>query len=235
VQHTGGKLFRVLLSGQPTEWLVGGTGDQGRKDENDHMERFVMELKKQSGSPTIRQQPTTKRATKRATRQATQRGMTLIELMIAMVVLLIGVVGSMALIAYSIGGNSRSKQQSNATVVAQMLAEKISSQKATLSNNLTVNDCVGTANIVSTAAGGGALTSSGDVDMTQAAVANYQMYFTDCGTNGRQMTYDVRWTITQPTPYTKLVVVTAKMKGAGTDSKVFSLPVSIRTIVGQGT
>src|SRR5258708_17485189 len=183
------------------------------------MERFIMELKKQSGSRTMRR----------------QRGMTLIELMIAMVVLLIGVVASMALIAYSIGGNGRSKQQSNATVVAQMLAEKISSQKATLSNNLTVNDCVGTANTVYTAAGGGALTSSGDVDLTQAAVTGYQMYFTDCGTSGRQMTYDVRWTITQPTPYTKLVVVTAKRKAAGTDSKVFSLPVSIRSIVGQGT
>jgi hypothetical protein len=61
------------------------------------------------------------------------------------------------------------------------------------------------------------------------------MYFTDCGTNGRQMVYDVRWTITQPTTYTKLVIVSAKMKGAGTDVKMFSLPSTIRTLVGQGT
>lgn len=161
--------------------------------------------------------------------------MTLIELMIAMVVLLVGIVGSMALIAYAIGGNGRSRQQSNATVVAQMLSEKISSQKASLSSDLTVYDCVGTANTVHTAAGGGALTTSGDVDMTAAAVSGYQMYYTDCGTAGRQMIYDVRWTITQPTTYTKLVVVTAKMRGAGTDVKVFSLPVSVRTVVGQGT
>jgi Tfp pilus assembly protein PilV len=159
----------------------------------------------------------------------------LIELMIAMVVLLVGVMASMALIAYSIGGNNRSKQQSNSIVVAQMLSEKISSQKATLSNSLTVTDCTGTSNTVNTAAGGGALNSSGDVDLSQAVVTGYQMYFTDCGTSGRQMIYDVRWTITQPTNYTKLVVVTAKMKGAGTDSKVFSLPVTIRTLVGQGT
>ena len=74
--------------------------------------------------------------------------MTLIELMIAMVVLMVGVVGSMALIAYAIGGNGRSKQQSNSVVVAQMLTEKISSQKATLSNNLTVTDCIGTSSTV---------------------------------------------------------------------------------------
>lgn len=161
--------------------------------------------------------------------------MSLIELMIALVVLLIGVMGSMALIAYAIGGNSRSRQQSNATVVAQMLSEKIASQKAVLSQSLTVSDCVGTSSTVATGAGGGALTGSGDVDFTQAAVTGYQMYYTDCGTNGRQVSYDVRWTITQPTTYTKLVVVSAKMKNAGTDSKVFSMPVTIRTIVGQGT
>jgi prepilin-type N-terminal cleavage/methylation domain-containing protein len=183
------------------------------------MERFIMELMEKK--------------TKRAFRK--ERGMTLIELMIAMVVLLVGIVGSMALIAYAIGGNGRSRQESNATVVAQMLAEKISSQKASLSNNLTVYDCLGTANTVYTAVGGGALTSGGDVDMTQAAVTGYQMYYTDCGTSGRQMIYDVRWTITQPTTYTKLVIVTAKMKGAGTDLKHFSLPVSVRSLIGQGT
>ena len=116
-----------------------------------------------------------------------------------------------------------------------MLTEKISSQKATLSNNLTVTDCAGNSSTVFTAAGGPALNSAGEEDFTQAAVTGYQMYFTDCGTSGRQMVYDVRWTITQPTTYTKLVVVSAKMNKAGTDSKVFSLPVTIRTLVGQGT
>jgi Tfp pilus assembly protein PilV len=168
-------------------------------------------------------------------RMRRERGMTLIAILAAIVVLMVGVIGSMALIAYSIGGNNRSKQQSNSVVVAQMLSEKISSQKASLSNGLTVNDCTGTSSAVSTAAGGGSLTSSGDVDFTQPAVAGYQMYFTDCGTNGRQMVYDVRWTITQPTTYTKLVIVSAKMKGAGTDVKMFSLPSTIRTLVGQGT
>src|SRR6201984_1421333 len=116
------------------------------------MERYRMELTMRPHNP----------------HHGKQRGMTLIELMIAMVVLLVGVVGSMALIAYAMGGNGRSKQQSNATVIAQMITEKISSQRASLSNNLTVVDCVGNSNTVNTGAGGGALTSSGAVDFTQA-------------------------------------------------------------------
>lgn len=166
-----------------------------------------------------------------------QRGMTLIELMIAMVVLLVGVVGSMGLIAYAIGGNGRSKQQSNATAVAQMMVEKISSQKATLTNSLTVTDCAGTSSTVQTAVGGQALNSSGEEDFTGTAVTGYQMYFTDCGTNGRLMIYDVRWTITQPTTYTKLLVVSAQLKNAAgtTNPTMYSLPVTIRTLIGQGT
>jgi prepilin-type N-terminal cleavage/methylation domain-containing protein len=183
------------------------------------MERFNMELKHLKYKKALRN----------------ERGMSLIELMIAMVVLLVGIVGSMALIAYAIGGNGRSRQQSNATVIAQMVSEKISSQKASLANSLAITDCTGTSTTVQTVAGGGALTSSGDVDMTQAAVTGYQMYYTDCGTSNRQMIYDVRWTITQPSTYTKMVIVTAKMKGAGTDLKRFSLPVSVRSLVGQGT
>jgi prepilin-type N-terminal cleavage/methylation domain-containing protein len=164
-----------------------------------------------------------------------QRGMTLVELMIAMIVLLVGVVGSMALVAYAIGGNGRSRQQSNSTAIGQMLTEKIASVKASTNPTLTVIDCTGTSFTVSTTAGGSALTSSGDVDYTQAAVTNYQMLFTDCGTSGRQVTYDVRWNIQQPTPYVKFLTVSAHVKGAGNDPKYWSLPVTVRTLVGQGT
>jgi type IV pilus assembly protein PilV len=173
------------------------------------------------------------RKNKRAFRN--QGGMSLIELMIAMVVLLVGIIGSMSLIAYAISGNGRSRQQSNSTVISQMVAEKISSQKASLSNNLTITDCAGTSTTVYTAAGGAPLTSAGDADYTQGAVTGYQMYYTDCGTNGRLMIYDVRWNITQPTAYVKLITVSTKMKNAGSNARVYALPVTIRTLVGQGT
>lgn len=163
-----------------------------------------------------------------------ERGMTLIELMIALVVLLVGVVGCMSLVALSMGGDFRSRQQSNSTSVSQMITEKISSVKASTSPTLTVTDCVGNSFTVNTAPGGAPLTG-GAVDYTQARVAGYFMLYTDCGTNGRQMTYDVRWNVVQTTPYVKFLVVSAKMQTAGTDIRMFALPVTVRTLIGQGT
>jgi Tfp pilus assembly protein PilV len=162
-------------------------------------------------------------------------GMSLIELMIALVVLMVGVVGSMSLIGLSIGGNGRSKQQSNSTAIAQMMVEKISSVKASISPTLTITDCAGNSTTIATAAGGSALTSAGVVDFTQSAVSSYQVLYTDCATGGMQFTYDARWNITQPTPYTKFVVVSVQKQNAGNNAKFFSLPVTIRTLVGQGT
>lgn len=162
--------------------------------------------------------------------------MSLIELMIAMVVLLVGLVGSMALVAVSIGNDNRSRQQGNATIVAQLITEKISSVKASTSPLLTVTDCTGNNfNVSTTAPGGSPLTAAGDVDFTQAPVANYQGLYTDCGTAGRQFTYDVRWNIQQPTPNVKILVVSAKKQNVSTDLRYFSFPVTIRTLIGQGT
>jgi prepilin-type N-terminal cleavage/methylation domain-containing protein len=164
------------------------------------------------------------------------QGMSLIELMIAMFVLLVGIVGNIALVALAAGGNGRSRQQSNSTAIAQMVTEKISSVKASTSPNLTITDCTGASFTISTTApGGGGLTSSGDIDYTQAAVANYQMLYTDCASSGMAVTYDVRWNITQPTTYTKFVTVSAKRQGSATDPRYFALPVTVRSLIGQGT
>lgn len=168
-----------------------------------------------------------------------ERGMSLVELMIAMVVLMVGLVGSLALVATAVGNNGRSRQQGNSTIVAQMITEKISSVKATTSPVLTVPDCAGNILNITTAPGGSPLTAQGDVDFTQAPVAGYQAIYTDCGTNGRQFTYDVRWNITQPTPNVKLLTVTAQKANVNVgnrwDIKYVSLPVTIRTLIGEGT
>jgi hypothetical protein len=116
-----------------------------------------------------------------------------------------------------------------------MLTEKISSVKASTSPSLTITDCAGNSFTITTAAGGSALTSSGVVDFTQSPVNNYQMLFTDCGTGGMQFTYDVRWNITQPSAYVKFLTVSAQKQNAGKDPRYFSLPVTIRSLIGQGT
>jgi prepilin-type N-terminal cleavage/methylation domain-containing protein len=170
-----------------------------------------------------------------------ERGMSLVELMIAMVVLLVGLVGSMALVAISMRNNGRSRQQGNSTIVSQLITEKISSVRSTISPLLQITDCAGNVfNVSTTAPGGSPLTASGEVDFTQPVVANYQMVYTDCGTAGRQVTYDVRWNIQQPTANVKFLTVSTQKRGVqgpgqATDLKYFSLPVTIRTLIGQGT
>lgn len=165
-----------------------------------------------------------------------EQGMSLVELMISMVLLLVGLVASLSLVAVSMGNNGRSRQQGNSTIVSQLITEKISSVKASTSPILTVTDCAGNNFNVSTVAPGGSpLTAAGDIDFSQAPVATYQMLYTDCGNNGQQFTYDVRWNIQQPSPYVKLLVVSTKKQNVAADLKYFSLPVTIRTLIGQGT
>jgi prepilin-type N-terminal cleavage/methylation domain-containing protein len=175
------------------------------------------------------------------TQRANQRGMSLIELMIASLVLTVGVLGCAVLIPLAIGTNSKNRQQSNSTVIAQMTMEKISSASAGGSAALTITDCAGNANTInitgSTGGTGATLLSSGSIDFTPVqgsagAPVGYYMSYTSCGTSGRQSTYDVRWNVQTPSSYVKLVTVSAKMKGSGTNQILFSLPVTIRSLVG---
>ena len=170
---------------------------------------------------------------KRAVRS--ESGMSLVELLIAMVVLLVGLVACLSLVAISMGNNARSRQQGNSTIVSQLITEKISSVTASLSPVLNITDCAGNIFNVNTAPGGGPLTASGDLDFSQAPVPGYQMLYTDCGTAGRQLIYDVRWNIQQPTLNTKILIASTKRQNSrGGDLKYFSLPVTIRTLIGQG-
>lgn len=172
-----------------------------------------------------------------------ETGMSLAELMVAMFVLIVGVLGGVTLVITAIGGNGRNRQASNATVIAQMVTEKIMSVPANTSPTITLTDCAGTANNINTAgstSGAGATLLNGTVDFSKTlggtgAPLGYYMSFTDCGTSQRQATYDIRWNIQTISPYVKLITVSAKLKGAANDPKVFALPVTIRSMAGQGT
>lgn len=174
---------------------------------------------------------------KNSTSRRQQRGMTLIELMIAMVVLAIGVVGSMVLVVRAIGGDAASKQLSNSTVLAQTVTERMMALPAGTNTIVTITDCTNTAYNVSTSPGGEAVTTSGDIDFTAATVANYQMNYTDCDTNGHQATYDVRWNVQAITnsSYAKLLTVSAQLKSAGNNRMIFAPVTTIRTVIGMGT
>jgi hypothetical protein len=166
-----------------------------------------------------------------------QRGMSLIEMMIACVVLMVGVLAMAALIPLAIGTNSKNRQQSNSTVIAQMLMEKILSVPPGAPTP-TLSDCTGASTTItgsgSPSGSGGALLSSGDIDFSQTALAGYYMLYTACGSGGRQSTYDVRWNIKTPSPYAELVTVSAKLRGSNNNLVLFSPSVTIRSMIGQG-
>jgi len=170
-----------------------------------------------------------------------ESGTSLIELMIACLVLMIGVMGVVSLIPIAIAENGRNRQQSNSTVIAQMVMEKIMSVPAGTATVLSISDCTPTAFSINTTGSAGAgtgatLLATGDVNFSAAAPAGYSMNYTACGpVGGAQSIYDVRWNIQTPSTFVKLITVSARLKGSGNNATLFSLPVTIRSMAGQGS
>lgn len=169
------------------------------------------------------------------------RGFSLIEVMIAMAVLVVGLLGGIVVIAVAGANDGRSKLHSTAILLAQSTMEKIAAIPAAAGNTqTTLTDCAGTPHTIETAvpaAGGSpALIStgafSGTIDFSQPTVANYSMVYVTCS-NGGNIGFDVRWRIDQgPTPATQLVTVSAKpLVTAGATQ--FMLPYTIRQLRGN--
>ena len=157
-----------------------------------------------------------RRLSARGARRQASSGMGLIELMIAMTVLTVGMLGSMVMIVTGMESNTRNKRDNSATILDQELLETF----ATLKNypqtgTVTINDCAlsgsnthlaslvqGTyaangagAALVTTATAG---QNIGDIDWTQAtptlatsSVAGYAMMYQTCGGE----IYEVRWNV----------------------------------------
>lgn len=148
-----------------------------------------------------------------------ESGMTLIELMIASLVLAIGLGGLSILFVTAAVAAQRTKLDTNSTLVAKLVMEAITASDPAITSNDTINitDCAGTPHTVNTV--GGSATASppgaganivttpgslfyGGIDFTQAyatpAGSNYAMQYKDCGGvngNGGYTTYDVRWNV----------------------------------------
>lgn len=181
------------------------------------------------------------------------KGFSLIELLIAMMVLVVGLLGGMVIIVTAIASNARSRFDSAAVALAQSTMDRIlvlSSSAAVQQTQMT--DCNGTVHIISTAVGGAAVTDLAgyanggqSIDFTQGAVNNYQMFYTLCATGaadggpvGNPQVFDVRWKIqTNPDGISQLVLVAAKNiteNGNGlSQSRFFSIPITLRAIRGN--
>jgi Tfp pilus assembly protein PilV len=165
-------------------------------------------------------------------RRHAQAGMSLIELMIAGVVLVVGFAGVMALIMNAVGSNSRNKKDTSAAAVAQMVLERIQTLPANSTNTTTVTDCASNTWTISSAVGGPAIPGS-VIDFSATKVTNYNMQYVVCDATGQRTTYDVRWNIATATPNTTLVTIGARPTGDSGNLRFFALPVTIRAMVGQ--
>lgn len=182
-----------------------------------------------------------------------QRGFSLIELVVAMLVLTVGMVGGVAIISVAIASNANSRFDTGAVALAQSTMDRIivisaSASGSQLTTNMT--DCNGTAHSINTAPGGAFYTTISGlsnetqvIDFSAAAVTGYQMNYTLCGAGGagytgQPQTYDVRWYIGNgSTQGTQLVLVAAKniseYQNGLSQTKYFSIPITLRALRGN--
>jgi Tfp pilus assembly protein PilV len=181
------------------------------------------------------------------TRRSPQAGITLIEIMIAGAILVLGSLGMLTLIIAAIATNNRNKMDTTQTMLSEAVLEHLHSTViGSGSSNLA--DCAGTAFAISGVEGGANLNASESaIDFSENIAANsaknnYHMDYylnTPCTSTGSfQGVYDVRWNVklvggtTSPTN-TYLLTISAKLKNHGEGNMYFSLPVTLRAVAGN--
>ena len=170
-----------------------------------------------------------------------QKGMTLIELMMALFILAVGLAGGMILVSTAIAGNNRNKLDTTATLIAQTVLERILQQGASSTAVISITDCQNNQlNINNTSAaspGAGSAVANGSITFQAVPTPGYGGSYTVCRAGGMTATYDVQWTITTlgtsgTQVYTKLVTVAARPQGAAanTSTKIlfYGIPMSLR-------
>jgi len=184
--------------------------------------------------------------------------MSLIELMIAMAVLSIGMLGSVGMILAGMQSNARNKNDSTAVVLDQEILEMFATLNNYPKNNFAlITDCGVTAGGPSQhqaeldqgagPAGAGATliaagANKGDIDWTQpapafatAATPGYAMNYVAC--NGD--TFEVRWNIMQVNPNAagatriSLLTVSSRQTSAkgSPSAMLFAVPTTLKTLI----
>jgi prepilin-type N-terminal cleavage/methylation domain-containing protein len=181
-----------------------------------------------------------------------EAGMTLVELLIAMLILAIGLGGLTNVLVVAMDTNNRNSKDTSATLLAQMVIEQMSAQHPNSNAPISVTDCAGNAWTIATTGGaspngaGAALVTGstsagyGGIDQTQAyanITTNYAMKYVDCGGTGNTgipTTYDVRWNVmTINANYTRMITVSARPLSAHSLGALqFAMPVSLRLVAG---
>lgn len=185
-----------------------------------------------------------------APRYRNDAGMSLIELMFAMVILAVGLGSLSILFIFASQTNSKNGKATSSTMLAQQVLEQISAQHPDSVQVITLTDCAGNQwNIKTVGAAGPAgvgaqiATAAGNpfyggLDPSQAYAAipaGYAMQYSDCAVNGRATVYDVRWNIITLDAYTRLITVSARQTSPSNQlgGRIFFLPATLRGIGGM--
>ena len=175
-------------------------------------------------------------------RKGSQAGVSLIETLVACVILTILSLSMIGLIVTAIATNNRNKIDSTQTMLAESILEQIHS---TFNGNgiSALQDCAGTnhtidTTIPNTGSVGAALIGS-KIDYTETSPpAGYHMDYvinTPCNNTGTLVgMYDVRWHLDQVgATNTYMITVSARLKDHGEGNLVFALPVTLRFMSGS--
>jgi prepilin-type N-terminal cleavage/methylation domain-containing protein len=182
-------------------------------------------------------------------RPRSERGMSLIELMLAMLVLAIGLGGITIMLTTAIASDNRNSRDTTSTLLAQMVIEQISAQHPYASLPIAVTDCAGNPFTIGSDPGpvgtgtGANLTANGTIDFTQAfssVTTTYAMQYVDCSVaGGIQTTYDVRWNVMSVSTNASSRLITAAARPMASNVNqlggfYFALPVNLRSIGAPG-
>lgn len=172
-----------------------------------------------------------------------QSGMSMVEVMVATIILMVSSLGVIGLVWSSILMNNRNKVDSTQTMLAESIIEQVNSTIIG-SGSSALGDCDGTTWTIDTTPGGAAL-SGANIDFSESSPpSGYAMTYilrTPCSPTGDiQASYDVRWHVDIVgeaeglSTNTYLITVGARRQGStGRVGLVESAPISLRVMVGN--
>lgn len=139
--------------------------------------------------------PTKRRETRRGRRR--EQGTSLIEVAIAMLLLIFGLVAVMGLVPLAIQSNMRNRVDSTSVVIGQRLLDQMLSQPLDGTQFVNADGQVIRMGTPTTGISGGPMMTIGNrarIDFTGTATPNYSFQYTDVN-DVRRPIYDVRWAV----------------------------------------
>jgi prepilin-type N-terminal cleavage/methylation domain-containing protein len=169
--------------------------------------------------------------------RAHSAGFSLIEVVLAIAVLAIGLLGGMVVFATAAASNGKSRLNTAGSELVESTMERVLAiPESALANaaQTSITDCGGNTFAINTTVGGSPLVPfsfPAQIDFNQAAVAGYSMLYSACSGTG-SVPFDVRWNVAAgPTPNTQYVTVSARrIAGPGA---ALARPITLRTLRGD--